>query len=324
MEDLLKEFYDVPLNDEFIQHSGVAGMKWGKRQYQYEDGSLTPEGREHYGVGAPRKSKWQERREEKAAAKERDNTYKAQYKEGIKKDLTKMSNEELMRAAQRQNLENNYYKALSNSRGAEITKKEKEKKDKITKAVTTGLVTAGSEFAMQYAKKKLTGEDADVGEAVIVGIAKGLGTAFNQPTVGNNAAEIASLANQHIKGNQDIKDAEGLKAEAENTWNSWATANRTGPLKKGDSWYNKSVNDTAWDYYSSMNSKQRASFLGPEAANIFDTYEGSNDVIKEVMNKPNSAFKDYEPITRTSTGATYTPAEKASVQTKKSNSSVYL
>lgn len=30
-------------------HHGVEGMKWGKRRYQNEDGSLTPEGRVHYG-----------------------------------------------------------------------------------------------------------------------------------------------------------------------------------------------------------------------------------------------------------------------------------
>ena len=34
-----------------IYHHGVKGQSWGKRQYQYEDGSLTPLGREHYGVG---------------------------------------------------------------------------------------------------------------------------------------------------------------------------------------------------------------------------------------------------------------------------------
>lgn len=34
-----------------LYHHGVKGQKWGERQYQYEDGSLTPEGRVHYGYG---------------------------------------------------------------------------------------------------------------------------------------------------------------------------------------------------------------------------------------------------------------------------------
>lgn len=32
-------------------HYGVLGQKWGTRRYQNPDGSLTPEGREHYGLG---------------------------------------------------------------------------------------------------------------------------------------------------------------------------------------------------------------------------------------------------------------------------------
>lgn len=36
---------------QFIFHHGVKGQKHGQRRYQNEDGSLTPEGREHYGVG---------------------------------------------------------------------------------------------------------------------------------------------------------------------------------------------------------------------------------------------------------------------------------
>lgn len=38
-------------NNQYFAHSGVQGMKWGVRRYQNEDGSLTEEGRIHYGVG---------------------------------------------------------------------------------------------------------------------------------------------------------------------------------------------------------------------------------------------------------------------------------
>lgn len=39
---------------QYIAHSGTKGMKWGNRRYQNKDGSLTPLGRAHYGVGAAR------------------------------------------------------------------------------------------------------------------------------------------------------------------------------------------------------------------------------------------------------------------------------
>ena len=34
-----------------LYHHGIMGQKWGVRRFQNEDGSLTPEGRERYGVG---------------------------------------------------------------------------------------------------------------------------------------------------------------------------------------------------------------------------------------------------------------------------------
>lgn len=43
--------YIIARSDGYLAHHGVKGQKHGVRQYQNADGSLTPEGREHYGVG---------------------------------------------------------------------------------------------------------------------------------------------------------------------------------------------------------------------------------------------------------------------------------
>lgn len=42
------------MTEDILMHHGTKGQKWGNRRYQYEDGSLTPAGRERYGVGPPR------------------------------------------------------------------------------------------------------------------------------------------------------------------------------------------------------------------------------------------------------------------------------
>lgn len=38
-------------NKDELTHSGIKGMKWGNRRFQYKDGSLTPAGRKRYGIG---------------------------------------------------------------------------------------------------------------------------------------------------------------------------------------------------------------------------------------------------------------------------------
>lgn len=38
-----------------LLHFGVPEMRWGRRRYQYEDGTYTPLGREHYGIGEARR-----------------------------------------------------------------------------------------------------------------------------------------------------------------------------------------------------------------------------------------------------------------------------
>lgn len=45
------------LDGQYLAHHGTKGQQWGIRRWQNQDGSLTPEGRIHYGVGDGRKKK---------------------------------------------------------------------------------------------------------------------------------------------------------------------------------------------------------------------------------------------------------------------------
>ena len=57
----------VPYSSE-LRHDGILGMHWYRRRFQNEDGSLTPAGRERYGVGEPRNEGTQDTQDKRRIA----------------------------------------------------------------------------------------------------------------------------------------------------------------------------------------------------------------------------------------------------------------
>lgn len=111
---------------DYLSHHGTKGQKWGRRQYQYEDGSLTPAGRDHYGVG--------EKTAKKHTDKSADPTPKHIAKARLK--ISKMNEKKLMRSL------NGYYNSarIANQslllRKSKLAKRRKEEAGEYARAVS--------------------------------------------------------------------------------------------------------------------------------------------------------------------------------------------
>ena len=132
----------ILISEEELQHHGIKGQKWGRRQYQNKDGSLTPAGRERYGSKENFEKQYPEDKK-KALGKVSSNMKKTgdavdklkiinneqiskMNKARIKKDVSQMSDQELQKIVNRLNMEERY-KQVMNSRAAE------EGKNKVSK-----------------------------------------------------------------------------------------------------------------------------------------------------------------------------------------------
>ncbi len=116
---------------DFLAHYGVKGQKHGVRRFQNEDGSLTAEGRAHYGVG--------DRRPE-------SDTWSAD-------DARYLSDEELNRRNNRMSREQNYRQNIENRRPQAAKDTQDYTKKIIVGSLAISLATMMQENYKNIAKK---------------------------------------------------------------------------------------------------------------------------------------------------------------------------
>lgn len=115
-------------NEVYLAHFQVLGAKHGHRRYQNYDGSLTPLGREHYGVGPPRGSKEAEEEKKSSASKhiEVDANTKKKLQD-VKDSFKKLK--ERAKAKQEEREQRFVEKAKKRIEEAEQSKKEQEARE---------------------------------------------------------------------------------------------------------------------------------------------------------------------------------------------------
>lgn len=181
---------------DYLAHHGIAGQKWGVRRYQNEDGSLTPEGREHYGYSMNERGAKKLVKDINLSAKQRWSTKTENLGSSMQKDHAESLSVLRNKSASAEDKEKAMNDILKDPRMSKIADNAKVVKGRTAAQVATlgggaGLSVAGSTLLMTAnANTFFPGPQAILGAALNAagGLAVGAGSAM---TIGNTFANIS-------------------------------------------------------------------------------------------------------------------------------------
>jgi len=156
--------------EEFIEHHGIKGQKWGQRLYQYSDGSLTPLGRIRYGYGPKSASSSnsskksgsgnqngsQQSSKQYVAEPKLDYSSKARYK-----PISEMSDQELNAYVNRLRLEQSYSQLMAQQNPQKQSAAKRFVASIMNDIAAPAIKNVGkqtTEYALKQAVNKLTGD----------------------------------------------------------------------------------------------------------------------------------------------------------------------
>lgn len=128
----------------YLIHSGILGMKWGIRRYQYEDGSLTPEGRKRYGVKYEKAELKRAAKEKQKREAEEAKLRKIQNDNNARRDPREMTDAELQALVNRLRNEQAYLQMTGQQQNVGEAWYVKFGKDLAKKTLETAANKAGS------------------------------------------------------------------------------------------------------------------------------------------------------------------------------------